>query len=60
MMHCHNLLALCNAERLACAQFNKHCHLRYGSAVQNMPLAMAATAPAATVDPAVYLPPALR
>ena len=41
-------------------QFNKHCHLRYGKAVQNMPLEMAATAPAATVDPAVYLPPALR
>lgn len=41
-------------------QFNKHCHLRYGKAVQNMPLEMAATAPSASVDPAVYLPPALR
>ena len=41
-------------------QFNKHCHLRYGLAVQNMPLEMAATAPDANVDPAVYLPPALR
>ena len=43
-----------------CAQFNKHCHLRYGQAVRKMPLEMAATAPAATVDPSVYLPPALR
>lgn len=42
------------------AQFNKHCHLRYGRAVHKMPLEMAATAPAATVDPSVYLPPALR
>ena len=42
------------------AQFNKHCHMRYGRAVHKMPLEMAATAPAATVDPSVYLPPALR
>ncbi|CAL5219786.1 g1691 [Coccomyxa viridis] len=41
-------------------KFNKHCHLRYGKAVHKMPLEMAATAPAATVDPSVYLPPALR
>ena len=46
--------------RLCCAQFNKHCHLRYGKSVHNMPLDVAATAPAAIVDPSVYLPPALR
>ena len=49
-----------SADGTGCVQFNKHCHLRYGLAVQNMPLEMAATAPDANVDPAVYLPPALR
>lgn len=41
-------------------KFNRHCNTRYGSAVRNMPLETAADAPPATVDPAVYLPPALR
>ncbi|BDA42606.1 probable CSC1-like protein ERD4 at C-terminar half [Coccomyxa sp. Obi] len=41
-------------------KFNRYCHQRFGKAVQRMPLETAAAAPAATVDPAVYLPPALR
>lgn len=41
-------------------QFNRYCHVRFGMAVRNMPLETAAKAPRAYVDPAVYMPPALR
>jgi hypothetical protein len=41
-------------------KFNRYCTTRFGKAVRNMPLETAADAPPATVDPAVYLPPALR
>ena len=41
-------------------KYNRYCHQRFGKAVQRMPLETAAAAAEATVDPIVYLPPALR
>jgi hypothetical protein len=41
-------------------KYNRYCHQRFGKAVQRMPLETAAAADKASVDPAVYLPPALR
>ncbi|KAK9819243.1 hypothetical protein WJX81_003710 [Elliptochloris bilobata] len=41
-------------------KFARYCDIRYGSAVRQMPLETAAAAPLATVDPALYLAPALR
>ena len=41
-------------------KFARYCDIRYGSAVRQMPLETAAAAPQATVDPALYLAPALR
>ncbi|KAK9836955.1 hypothetical protein WJX81_002590 [Elliptochloris bilobata] len=41
-------------------KFNRYCKLRFGEAVRNIPLEVAACAPEAYVDPIIYTPPALR
>jgi hypothetical protein len=41
-------------------QFRRYCNQRFGNIAEYLPLEMAYHAPHVTVDPEVYIPPALR